>query len=122
MTRKSIPWDATADLESDADIADYLAAALKTGDLEDVTHAPSTIVRANPAFATLLSILNGLKVSSSIMPGVAAWTALSAEPIGSPGFRHCMKPDDGFLFQRFGAISDTEIQSNLNNYRIVLLK
>ena len=97
MTIKAIPWDATAYLESDADIADYLAAAFETGELDDVTHALSTIARArgmtdiaksaglargslykaigdgaNPTLATLFSILNALNVSLSIKPKVAA--------------------------------------------------
>ena len=97
LTSKSIPWDAAAYLESDADIADYLAAAFETGDIDDVTHALSTIARArgmtdiaksaglargslykaigdgaNPTLATLFSILNALNVSLSVKPKVAA--------------------------------------------------
>lgn len=97
MADKAIPWDAAVYLESPADIADYLAAAFETGDLDDVTHALSTIARArgmtdmakaaglargslykaigegaNPTLATLFSVLNALNVSLSVKPKVAA--------------------------------------------------
>lgn len=97
MASKTLPWDATAYLESDADVADYLAAAFETGDLDDVTHALATIVRArgmtkmaktaglargslykalgegaNPTLATLFSVLNALNVSLSVKPKAAA--------------------------------------------------
>ena len=97
MAGKTIPWDAADYLESPADIADYLAAAFETGDLDNVTHALSTIARArgmtdmaksaglargslykaigegaNPTLATLFSVLNALNVSLSVKPKVAA--------------------------------------------------
>jgi probable addiction module antidote protein len=96
MAGKTVPWDATAYLESDADVADYLAAAFETGDLDDVTHALATIARArgmtemaktaglargslykalgegaNPTLATLFSVLNALNVSLSVKPKAA---------------------------------------------------
>ena len=43
---KSIPWDATDYLKTDDDIAEYLAAAFETGEVDDVTHALATIARA----------------------------------------------------------------------------
>jgi DNA-binding phage protein len=45
-TAKIIPWDATAYLKTDDDIAEYLAAAFETGAVDDVTHALATIARA----------------------------------------------------------------------------
>jgi len=97
MAGKTVPWDATAYLESDADVADYLAAAFETGDLDVVTLALATIARArgmtemaktaglargslykalgegaNPTLATLFSVLNALNVSLSVKPKAAA--------------------------------------------------
>jgi len=97
MTSNAIPWDAAVYLESDADVADDLAAAFETGDLDDVTHALATIARArgmtemaksaglargslykaigegaNPTLATLFSVLNALNVSLSVKPKAAA--------------------------------------------------
>jgi probable addiction module antidote protein len=48
MCRKSrvLPWDATDYLNTDDDIAEYLAAAFETGEVDDVTHALATIARA----------------------------------------------------------------------------
>ena len=43
---KTTRWDAAVYLESDEDIAEYLAAAFETGEAEDVTHALATIARA----------------------------------------------------------------------------
>jgi probable addiction module antidote protein len=43
---KTIPWDATDYLKTDDDIAEYLAAAFETGEVDDVTHALATIARA----------------------------------------------------------------------------
>ena len=77
-------WDAAVFLESEADIAEYLAAAFETGELDDVTHALATIARArgslykaigegaNPTLATLFSVLNALNVSLSVKPRAAA--------------------------------------------------
>jgi uncharacterized protein (DUF1778 family) len=45
MADNTLPWDAAAYLESGGDISDYLAAAFEAGELEDVTHALSTIAR-----------------------------------------------------------------------------
>lgn len=97
MANKTIPWDAADYLNSESDIADYLAAAFETGDIEDVTHALSTIARArgmteiaksaglargslykaigegaNPTLATLLSVLSALNVTLSAKPKIAA--------------------------------------------------
>ena len=47
MTTKTLAWDAATYLETPEDVAEYLAAAFETGDLEDVTHALSTIARAH---------------------------------------------------------------------------
>ena len=41
-----LPWDAADYLTSDNDIAEYLAAAFETGQLDDITHALSTVLRA----------------------------------------------------------------------------
>ena len=97
MTSKTIAWDAAAYQETPEDVAEYLAAAFETGDLDDVTHALSTIARArgmteiaktaglargslykaigegaNPTLATLLSLLSALNVTLSVKPKVAA--------------------------------------------------
>jgi len=97
MAIKTVPWDAAAYLESEADVADYLGAAFETGDLDDVTHALATIARArgmteiarsaglvrgspykaigegaNPTLATLFSVQKALNVSLSIKPKAAA--------------------------------------------------
>ena len=97
MVTETIPWDATEYLTSDGDIAEYLAAAFETGDIDDVTHALATIVKArgvadtarnaglargslykavsegaNPTLATLLSLLNALNVTLSIKPKAPA--------------------------------------------------
>jgi len=97
MTIKTVPWDAATYLESETDVADYLAAAFEAGDLDDVTHALATIARArgmtemarsaglargslykgigegaNPTLATLFSVLKALNVSLSIKPKAAA--------------------------------------------------
>jgi probable addiction module antidote protein len=89
--------DIAAYLNSDADIAEYLAAAFETGELEDVTHALATIARAkgmtetakgaglargslykaigdgaNPTLSTLLAVLDALNVTLSVKPKLAA--------------------------------------------------
>ena len=46
MADKTIPWDAVDYLQTEEDIADYLAAALETGEVSDVTHALANIARA----------------------------------------------------------------------------
>src|SRR5216683_3273697 len=78
-------------LETEADIAEYLAAAFDSGDLADATHALATIARVrgtteiaksaglargslykalgeggNPTLATLLSVMNALNVRLSV--------------------------------------------------------
>lgn len=97
MTTKTLAWDAATYLETPEDVAEYLAAAFETGDLEDVTHALSTIGRAhgmteiarttglargslykaigegaNPTLATLMSLLSALNVTLSVKPKAAA--------------------------------------------------
>jgi probable addiction module antidote protein len=89
-------WDSTAYLKTDNDIAEYLAAAFETGQVDDVTHALSTIARArgmtdmakiaglsrgtlykaigegaNPTLSTFLSVLNAMNISLSAKPKVA---------------------------------------------------
>lgn len=96
-TVETAHWDAAVYLEFDANIADYLAAAFETGDLEDLIHALATVARArgmteiaksaglargslykaigegaNPTLATLLSVLNALNVSLSVKPKAVA--------------------------------------------------
>ena len=96
MTIKTLNWDAAAYLETPEDVAEYLAAAFETGDLDDVTHALSTIARergmteisratglargslykaigegANPTLATLMSLLSALNVTLSVKPKAA---------------------------------------------------
>jgi len=45
MAETITDFDAAAYLNSDADVAEYLAAAFETGELDDVTHALATIAR-----------------------------------------------------------------------------
>ena len=96
MTIETLNWDAAAYLETPEDVAEYLAAAFETGDLDDVTHALSTIARArgmteisrttglargslykaigegaNPTLATLMSLLSALNVTLSVKPKAA---------------------------------------------------
>jgi probable addiction module antidote protein len=97
LSTKAIrPWDATPYLKTDDDIAEYLAAAFETGQVDDVTHALSTIARArgmtdmakvaglsrgtlykaigegaNPTLSTLLSVLNAMNMSLSAKPKTA---------------------------------------------------
>jgi probable addiction module antidote protein len=97
MSKEILPWDAADYLATDADIADYLAAAFETGEVDDVTHALGAILRArgmtqaarevgmsrgslykavgdgaNPTLATLFALLNSLNVTLSIKPKVPA--------------------------------------------------
>jgi probable addiction module antidote protein len=97
MVEKTTDFDVASHLKSDADIADYLAAAFETGELDDVTHALATIARAkgmtetaknaglargslykaigdgaNPTLSTLLSVLNALNITLSAKPKLAA--------------------------------------------------
>jgi probable addiction module antidote protein len=97
MAETVINFDAATYLKSDEDIADYLAAAFETGELDDVTHALATIARAkgmtetaknaglargslykaigdgaNPTLSTLLSVLNALNITLSAKPKLAA--------------------------------------------------
>jgi probable addiction module antidote protein len=97
MVEKTTDFDVASYLKSDADIADYLAAAFETGELDDVTHALATIARAkgmtetaknaglargslykaigdgaNPTLSTLLSVLNALNITLSAKPKLAA--------------------------------------------------
>ncbi|MDE2042043.1 MAG: putative addiction module antidote protein [Alphaproteobacteria bacterium] len=90
-------FDITAYLKSDEDIAEYLAAAFETGEVDDVTHALATIARAkgmtetaksaglargslykavgdgaNPTLSTLLSVMDALNVTLSAKPKLAA--------------------------------------------------
>ena len=96
MTIETLNWDAATYLETPEDVAEYLAAAFETGDLDDVTHALSTIARergmteisratglargslykaigegANPTLATLMSLLSALNVTLSVKPKAA---------------------------------------------------
>ena len=97
MAEKIMDFDITTYLKSDEDIAEYLAAAFETGELDDVTHALATIARAkgmtetaksaglargslykaigdgaNPTLSTLLSVMDALNVSLSAKPKLAA--------------------------------------------------
>jgi probable addiction module antidote protein len=88
-----LPWDSVDYLKTDEDIADYLAAAFETGDVDDVTHALSTIARArgmtttakgaglsrgtlykaisekaNPTLSTLMAVLSAMNISLSAKP------------------------------------------------------
>jgi probable addiction module antidote protein len=97
MEGKTLAWDATDYLKTDDDIAEFLAAALETGEVSDVTHALATIARArgmtetaksaglargslykaigegaNPTLSTLLSVLNAMNVTLSAKPKLAA--------------------------------------------------
>jgi probable addiction module antidote protein len=40
------PWDAADFLKTNEDAADFLAAALETGELQDITYALAAIARA----------------------------------------------------------------------------
>ena len=102
MTIETLNWDAATYLETPEDVAEYLAAAFETGDLDDVTHALSTIARArgmteisrttglargslykaigegaNPTLATLMSLMSALNVTLSVKP--------SGVSVGGPG-------------------------------------
>jgi probable addiction module antidote protein len=96
MTTETVavtPWDATDYLKTDDDIAEYLAAAFETGEVDDVTHALATIARArgmtdtaktaglsrgtlykatregaNPTLSTFLSVLGAMNISLSAKP------------------------------------------------------
>jgi probable addiction module antidote protein len=97
MAETITDFNITAYLNSDADVAEYLAAAFETGELEDVTHALATIARAkgmtetakgaglargslykaigdgaNPTLSTLLAVLDALNVTLSVKPKLAA--------------------------------------------------
>ncbi len=49
MADKTIPWDAVDYLQTKEDIADYLSAALETGEVPDITHALIKIAQARNA-------------------------------------------------------------------------
>jgi probable addiction module antidote protein len=91
-----LPWDATEYLKTDVDVAEYLAAAFETGEVDDVTHALATIARArgmsdtaktaglsrgtlykaigegaNPTLSTFLSVLSAMNISLSAKPKAA---------------------------------------------------
>jgi probable addiction module antidote protein/putative addiction module killer protein len=93
MAEKIIPFDTASYLETDSDIAGYLAAAFETNDPEDVTHALATIARArgmtdlsrksgvargslykaigegaNPTLGTLLSLMAALDMKLTVEP------------------------------------------------------
>lgn len=97
MADKTIPWDAADYLQTEEDVAEYLAAALETGEVSDVTHALATIARArgvsetartaglargslykaigegaNPTLSTLLAVLKALGIRLSAKPQSAA--------------------------------------------------
>jgi probable addiction module antidote protein len=97
MPTDPIPWDATEYLLTDDDVVEYLAAAFETGEIDDVTHALATIVRArgvsdtarnagmargslykavaegaNPTLATLMALLDAFNVTLSIKPKAPA--------------------------------------------------
>jgi probable addiction module antidote protein len=97
MAEKIMDFDITTYLKSDEDIAEYLAAAFETGEVDDVTHALATIARAkgmtetaksaglargslykavgdgaNPTLSTLLSVMDALNVTLSAKPKLAA--------------------------------------------------
>ena len=92
-----LPFDAASYLRTEQDVADYLAAALETGELEDITHALAVIARArgvsetarsaglargtlnkairegaNPTLATFLSVLEALDVTLTAKPKAVA--------------------------------------------------
>ncbi len=94
---QSLNLDIATYLKSDADIAEYLAAAFETGEVDDVTHALATIARAkgmtefaksaglargslykavgdgaNPTLSTLLAVMDALNVTLSAKPKLAA--------------------------------------------------
>lgn len=96
MAARSLDLDIASYLKSDADIAEYLAAAFETGEVDDVTHALATIARAkgmtetaksaglargslykavgdgaNPTLSTLLSVMDALNVTLSAKPKLA---------------------------------------------------
>lgn len=54
-----LPWDAVNYLTSDNEIAEYLAAAFETGQLDDVTHALSTVLRARGRDVSRLALQGG---------------------------------------------------------------
>ena len=93
---QALPWDAIDYLKTDDDIAEYLAAAFETGEVDDVTHALATIARArgmsetakvaglsrgtlykaigegaNPSLSTFMSVLRAMNISLSAKPKVA---------------------------------------------------
>jgi probable addiction module antidote protein len=97
MTYQTSVFDAANYLKTDEDVADYLAAAFETGELEDATHALATIARArgmsdiarnaglargslykaigdgaNPTLSTLLAVMNALNVRLSAKTKIAA--------------------------------------------------
>lgn len=97
MATKTIPWGATGYLKSDDDIAEYLAAAFETGEVDDVTHALATIARArgmsetakvaglsrgtlhkaigegaNPTLSTFMSVLSAMNISLTAKPKAAS--------------------------------------------------
>ncbi len=97
MAEKIMDFDIATYLKSDADVAEYLAAAFETGEVDDVTHALATIARAkgmtetaksaglargslykaigdgsNPTLSTLLSVMKALNVTLSAKPKFAA--------------------------------------------------
>ena len=97
MPNTILPWDAAAYIETEADVAEFLAAAFETGDMADVTHALATVARsrgmtelanrsglargslykavgegANPTLATILAMLKALNLSLSVKRGIAA--------------------------------------------------
>ena len=82
---KTIPWDSTAHLRTDKDIANYLEAVFENGDPALITHALGVVARAkgmsqiaqaaglgreslykalspdgNPEFATVLKVMRAL--------------------------------------------------------------
>ncbi|WP_188763537.1 hypothetical protein [Sandarakinorhabdus glacialis] len=46
VTNNTIPWDAVNYLNTETDIAEYLAAASETGNPEDITHGLAVVARA----------------------------------------------------------------------------
>jgi probable addiction module antidote protein len=90
-------WDAADYLKTDDDVAEYLAVAFETGEVDDVTHALATIARArgmtdtartaglargtlykatregaNPTLSTFLAVLNAMNISLSAKPKAPA--------------------------------------------------
>jgi probable addiction module antidote protein len=90
---KTIPWDAAQHLETEADMAMYLEAALQEGDPALITAALGDIARAkgmtqiardtglgreslykalspegNPEFATILKVVNALGIKLHAVP------------------------------------------------------